>query len=129
MKIEMFAGQMAPDFLTFIARTDPTEAAIVAELSGREDTISLLVTDSEKMVGYAVFGFDVDDIITVYAARSVNHFLTKCAMRAYFGAAQVLGVPVRVHTEKVRQMARMMGATDFLAALDGDKVPMGIFYA
>lgn len=129
MKFEMISGQMAPAFLNALNANDPSEAALVAMLSARDDTMSIIVMDTDnKLAGYAVFGFDRDDMLTIYAARSINHFMTKVAMKAYFGAAQILGVPVRVHTEKVREMAKMMGATDFIAALDGDKLPMGVFY-
>lgn len=124
MNLVLVNGQLDAAFL---ARLEPTEAATVAELSARDDTKSLLVADGEKVVAYAVFGFDDQEIITVFAARAMNHFLAKCAMQAFFGAAQVLGTPLRVHTEKLRAMARMMGAESALATFDCDGVPMGVF--
>lgn len=110
-----------------LARLQGDEAATVAELCDRDDTRALIVRDGEKLVGYAVFGLDRNDMLTVYAARSFTHWLAKAAMQAVFGAAQIMGAPVRVHTEKVRAMARMMGADDAIAGFDLDGVPMGVF--
>lgn len=113
------------------ARLAPDEAAVVCELSARDDTKTLLVSEGEKVVGYAVFGFDLDDMIVVYAARSLNHFVTSCAMKAFFGCAQILGTPLRVHADKLRgnPMARMMGADKWIKCKDTDGVDMAVFNA
>lgn len=123
MRIELHA-YVAPAEL--LQRLEGSEAAAVRDLVERGEK-ALLVRDGEKLVGYAVFGLDVTDMLTVYAARSFNHVMTGVAMRAVFGAAQIIGAPVRVHTEKVRAMARMMGAPDAIAGADIEGVPMGVF--
>lgn len=124
MKMGICDGDFPAELLVQLA-TD--EARLVQELTGRGDTVSLTVTDGARLVGYAVMGWDDADMVTVYAARSLNHFLARAAMMGIFGAAQIMGAPLRVHTEKLRAMARMLGAEKALAALDGDRVPMGVF--
>lgn len=128
MKFDIIHG---PIDGALVERLAADEAALVAELSARDDTKTLLVSEGPKVVGYAVFGLDVDDMIVVYAARSLNHFLTTCAMKAFFGCAQVLGTPLRVHAEKLRgnPMAKMMGADSWISTLDTDGVKMAVFNA
>lgn len=108
------------------------EADLVAELMARGDTAALVATDGEALMGYAVFGFDADQIVTVYAARSMGGMLTRAALVGIFGAAQVMGAPVRVHAEKVGRgvaMARAMGAQVVSHARDLDGIPMAIIGA
>lgn len=124
MRPVLIEGQVSAKFL---ARLEADEAALVAEVSARQDTMTILLCDGDKTVGYAVFGMDAHDIVTIYAARSINHLTTKVAMKAFFGVSQILGKAVRVHTEKLDGMARMMGATSFRAAIDSDGIPMGVF--
>lgn len=111
----------------YLAQIDAKEADLVRELMARDDTGALVISDAGQMLGYAVIGVDLDEMVTVYAARAVKSMMAKAAMIGIFGAAQVFGKPVRVHTEKVRAMARMMGANIAVAADDMDGVPMGIF--
>lgn len=110
-----------------LSQLKPDEADLVREVSAREDTVSLLVTDGDRLVGYAVMGFDDSKMVTVYCARSVNHLLARAAMAGIFGAAQVMGAPLRVHREKLKALAAAMGAKEALACLDGDGIPMGVF--
>lgn len=110
-------------------RLEAQEAAIVCELSARDDTQTMLAMEGEKVVGYAVFGYDAHGMICIYAARSINHFVTACAMKAFFGVAQILGTPLRVHADDLRgnPMARMMGADKWISGHDSDGVKMAIF--
>lgn len=127
MKIELVQVELPAAILGQLAAP---EADLVREVSARADTVSLLVTgDDGALQGYAVMGFDDDKAATVYAARSVNSMLARIAMQGIFGAAQVLGAPLRVHDArgKLAAMARMMGATEILHCLDGDGLPMGVF--
>lgn len=127
MKIALCPGELPAPILGQLAAA---EADLAREVSAREDTASLIVTgDDGTLQGYAVIGFDDNDMATVYAARSVNSMLARIAMQGIFGAAQVMGAPLRVHDlrGKLRAMARMMGATDILHCLDGDGLPMGVF--
>lgn len=107
---------------------DADEAALVAEVSGRADTASIVLRQGGAVIGYAVFGLDVSDMVTVYAARAWRSMVARATMQGIFGASQVLGVPLRVHAERVRAMARYMGATNAVAAIDGDGIPMGLFH-
>ena len=105
-----------------------SEGRAVGELLARGDTVLMLATDGDKLQGYACFGLDADGMLTVYAARAMAGLSVKLAMQALFGAAQVIGAPVRVHTEKVKAMAKMMGAKLAFDGIDGDGLPMGVFY-
>lgn len=125
MKMEYITAQIGPAVLALLGEG---EAELVAEVSGRADTVSLIITDAaEALVGYAVIGFDDNDMVTIYAARSFNSVVAKVAIKAIFGASEVLGVPMRVHTERLDKFARWVGAKSFRAAIDGDGVPMGVF--
>lgn len=125
MKLEYITAQIGADVLSLLGKG---EAELVAEVSSRDDTVSLIITDAAAaLVGYAVIGFDDQDIVTIYAARSFNSVVAKMALRAIFGAAEVLGVPMRVHTEKLDTFARYLGAKSFRAAIDGDGVRQGVF--
>lgn len=115
---------LGPDVMTLLA---PNEAELVAEVSARSDTASLVIRQAGAVIGYAVFGRDAADMVTVYAARCWANMVARAAMAGIFGAAQVIGSPLRVHTEKLRVMARFIGAKDAIAAIDGDGLPMGIF--
>lgn len=126
MQLETFSGALPADLLALL---EAKEADIVAEVSARDDTYSFIIRDGVALLGYGVFGLGKgDDMVIIYAARSFNSFATKMAMMGLFGAAQVLGVPVRVHTDKMRTMARMLGAERFMEALDGDGLRVGVFH-
>ncbi|WJS83883.1 hypothetical protein [Paracoccus sp. TOH] len=75
-----------------------------------------------------MFGEDDGHMLTIFAARAVSGFMAKAALTGLFGAAQVLGQPLRVHTTKVRTFAKMMGAGRASVAIDGDGIPMGVFH-
>ena len=123
--LEVLGGVMPPDLLALLGEA---EASIVAEVSARPETVSMIIRDGVKLLGYAVYGLDDGGkMVIVYAARSFSSFVAKAAMTGIFGAAQVLGVPMRVHTDKLRSMARMMGASQVVAALDGDGLRVGVF--
>lgn len=124
MKIAILLGIPPRDYLN---QLQADEMAAVTDLASRDDTATLIVTDGNRLMGYAVFGQDNADMVTIYAARSLDSFVARAALTGLFGAAQVLGQPLRVHTSKLRAMARFMGAGQAIAALDGDGVPMGVF--
>lgn len=117
----------APFPAEFMADMDSAEAELVAEVSARSDTMSLIVKQAGAMIGYAIFGFDATEMVTIYAAKSKDSILAKAAMIGLFGAAQVVGKPLRVHTQKIRAMAKTMGAERAFACVDGDGLPMGVF--
>lgn len=122
---EVLGEAMPGDLLALLGED---EAAIVAEVSARPDTVSMIIRDGVKLLGYAVYGLDDEGkMVIVYAARAFSSFVAKAAMQGIFGASQVLGVPMRVHTDKLRSMARMMGAGSVVAALDGDGLRVGVF--
>lgn len=126
MKIELTLDTMGADFL---ARLDQGEAATVADVSARDDTATIIVSDAGALLGYAVFGWDDDGNVTVYAARSMAGFVARAALVGMFGAAQVLGAPLRVHADTIGRglaMARAMGANVVTHCRDGDGVPVAI---
>lgn len=122
IKFALYCAEIAADILA-----DLPERDLVCELMQRDDTRALIVTEAEKLLGYAVFGSDDDGILTVYAARAISGLMARAAMVGMFGAAQIMGAPLRVHTERVAAMARMMGAGSFASAFDSDGIPMGVF--
>lgn len=124
MKMEYITAQIGAEVLALLGAG---EAELVAEVSGRADTVSLIITDAAKLVGYAVIGFDDQDMVTIYAARSFNSVVAKVAIKAIFGASEVLGVPMRVHTERLDKFARWVGAKSFREVLDGDGIRQGVF--
>lgn len=124
MKLALHLGEL-PEALA-AAITCDKERALASELMGRGEA-ALVASDGDHVAAYAIFGQDADNMLTVYAARALRGFIAKAAMQGLFGAAQIAGVPVRVHTEKVRAMARMMGADLAVAAKDMDGLPMGVF--
>ena len=121
---DLILGRVSDDDLSHLPAQ---EALQLGEVSERSDTATIIVREGNSLVGYACFGFDDDDMVTVYAARSVNSFLAKAAMKAFLGVSQIVGQPLRVHSEKVAAMGRMMGADFAMMARDMDGLPMGIF--
>ncbi|NOR63025.1 MAG: hypothetical protein GQ535_11110 [Rhodobacteraceae bacterium] len=113
----------------FIDQLDIEEAAHYVDVAERDDTATLYVSDLEtgKLQIYVVVGVDQDGMYTAYAAHCFMKGMAKLAMRSVFGAARIMGKPLRVHSEKVAAMAKMFGAESFLECLDADGVPMGVF--
>lgn len=133
---------MMPPHLRYVATAQPfpadllatlpdqTERDRVAEVSARPDTAALIVTNCEtgEVFAYAVYGNDGGGMLAIYAARVVGGGpATKLMFRGLLGASEVLGKPLRVHSDNVQAMARMMGAGDVLEAIDGDGVNMAVF--
>lgn len=124
IRLQMHMGELPADMLA-----DLPEAETVRELAARSDTAALVATDGAALLGYAVFGWDADGMVAVYAARSVSGFMTRAALTGIFGAAEVMGAPVRVHADKLERglaMARSMGASVCTHAQDMDGVRVAI---
>lgn len=124
IRLQIHLGDLPADLLA-----DLPEAETVRELAARADTAALVATDAGKLLGYAVFGWDADNMVAVYAARSVAGLLTRAALTGIFGAAEVMGAPVRVHADKLARglaMARGMGASVCTHAQDMDGVRVAI---
>ncbi len=115
---------IAPELL---AQLDAPEAAGAGEVSARADTMSIIATDGGKLIGYAVIGRDAGGIVAVYYARALVPVLGPMVMKQFFGAAAILGDPVRVHTERLEAMARAFGANVVIDGIDADGVPVGVF--
>lgn len=124
MKARLISTALPPEIL---AQLEAKEAEGAAAVSARSDTFSIIAQDGEKLLGYAVFGKDEGGIVAVYYARSCVPIFGPMIMKQLFGAASILGVPVRVHTEKVGAMARVMGAKVAIEAVDADGIPQGVF--
>jgi len=112
----------------FLAQLSGDELDCVAETSARPDTASIVVSDGETLLAYAVFGFDDGGLVNIYAARADKMgFAGTALLRSMFGAAQVLGKPLTVHSDKVRAMARAIGATDFEQSFNELGEKFGVF--
>lgn len=125
MKISVTKAPLAADLA---AQLPADEAAQVADLGAREDCLTLAYVDGGKLAGYAIFGHGDDGFVVIYMARSMAKGLAAVVLQSVFGAAQVMGKPLRVHTERVRAMARMMGADLSSVFADADGIPMGGFH-
>jgi hypothetical protein len=93
--------------------------------------VSIWVKDKKgKLVGYIVFGWDQGDMVSVYYARALIGGLGPLMMKQFFGVTQVLGAPMRVHAESLREVkakARMFGANFAQVGEDADGIMMGVF--
>lgn len=104
------------------------EADLLRTVSARDDTVSLVVSDGDdKLLAHAVVGPDEDGMTTIYAARCLVKGPGTMFLRAIFGASEVLGRPLRVHTQRIDAFARAVGAETALEAVDGEGLPMGVF--
>lgn len=124
MRLALHKGPMPAELA---AQLPADEAAACAELAERGDMTLTVTEEDGQLAGYAVFGMDQGDLLAVYKARAIRGFVTRAAMMGLFGAAQIAGTALRVHTDKVEAMARMMGAKVSFRARDGDGLPMGVF--
>lgn len=127
LKLELMMHAMGAELL---GQLGPEEAAQSVELAERGDCCTLVMTEGEKLLGYAVIGVDAGEHVTVYMARSTCGMVAKAALLGVFGAAQVAGQALRVHVDTVKRgmaMARAMGAECVAFGQDGDGVPMGFF--
>lgn len=109
---------------------DEAERENVRKTSAYDTTATLTVidTDKDELMAYAVYGHDDNNHLTIYAARCFLAGMGAIALKSLFGVSKVVGTPLRVHAEKVKTFARMMGAEEALDAIDGDGVPMGVFH-
>lgn len=127
-QIRMTQGQLPADF---ISQLSPEEGQGVNEVSSRPDTVSMLVTgDGNAAVGYAVFGRDEGDMIAVYYARAFVPMFGPMMMKKFFGVAQIMGQPLRMHAQSLRDIqikARIFGADFATDAVDSDGILQGVF--
>jgi len=121
--------QLEPVPDTLVSDLEEEERGLILRTSARDDTATVLVTggDTGALLAYAVFGQDEGDMLTIYAARCLVPGLGPMALKSFLGVAQITGTPMRVHTERVQAMARAIGATSAMDAIDGDGLPMGVF--
>lgn len=128
MKLSCIRGGFPADLLAELP-----EAETVAEVAARSENACLLLQDDAgALLGYAVFGLDLDGMLAVYAARALGGgWVARAAMAGLFGAAQVIGSPLRFHLDdwqgRMKAAARMMGADIAEGILDGDGVRQGVF--
>lgn len=125
MKVRITVKPMEAEQLAQIE--DKKESDLVAEVSARDNTYTITICEGDKLQGYAVFGSDAGGLTAVYAARSFVPVLGPMMMKTFLGVAQVTGAPIRVHTEKLKAMARTMGAKFAVAAVDADGIEHGVF--
>ncbi len=126
--IQVSAMRLPMDVLSAL---EVEEAKGAAKVSDRKDTVSIWVKDKKgKLVGYIVFGWDQGDMVSVYYARALIGGLGPLMMKQFFGVTQVLGAPMRVHAESLREVkakARMFGANFAQVGEDADGIMMGVF--
>lgn len=101
------------------------------EVSARKDTMTITVLDAKgAAVAYAIFGHDDGDMIAVYLARSFIPVFGPMMMKQFFGVADVLGKPLRMHVANLRDIqvkARMFGANVAFEGVDADGIMQGVF--
>lgn len=124
IRCELIGGAIPAEDLDTMPDQDRAHAAA---MSARADTKTLLVRGAAGLDAYGVFGIDAGGVVVIYAARAMRTGIGSMAFRAMFGAAHVTGHPIRVHSDKIRAMARMIGATEFAAAIDADGIRQGVF--
>lgn len=108
---------------------DLEEFELVKKVSGYDDTMSVVVADAENnLLAYAVVGPDEDGITTIYAARCLFGGAGAMMLKAIFGASQVLGAPMRVHTDRIHAFQRAIGADVAVECEDAEGLPMGVFH-
>ncbi len=109
---------------------NPGELDNLDTLQARNDTALLLIedTDTGRVLAYARLGLGDAGEVVIYAARSWLTGLGKMALMGLFGTATAVNKPMRVHAEKLRTYARMMGAEHMFDAWDGDGIPQGVYH-
>lgn len=114
-----------------LAVLDHEEAQGVSEVSARNDTLSLIVEKADgSLIGYAVFGRDEGNMVAVYYARSLVAGFGPMMMRQFFGVSQILGVPLRMHAQSIRDIAikaRMFGVDFAAEGVDVDGILQGVW--
>ncbi len=127
MTIRASRDPLAEEFHNQIV--EPEELANATTVGARSDTatISIVDTSTGNLAAYAVIGYDDAGMVVIYAARSWMKGLGAVALKGLFNGAQAISKPLRVHAENIRAYARMMGASEVLAAIDADGVNMGVF--
>lgn len=101
-------------------------------MAKRDDTNTIWGADGNgKAVFYAVIGWDISgEMVNLYYTDCFIVGIGKMLMKNLFGAANVNGVPLRVHVDTLRGLeakARGMGATVVTPAKDGDGLFQGVF--
>lgn len=110
--------------------TDEVERINVGTVSARPDTFAIYIEEKTtgELIAYAIVGIDDGGMLTIYAGRALVAGIGEIAFKGLFGAARIMGKPLRVHSNRPRMYARMMGATKFDKIFDADGVPQGVFY-
>lgn len=115
----------------FLQAMEQDEADGAWTMSTRTDTLTLTVEGADgSPIGYAVFGVDQGDMVAIYFARSFVPMFGAMMMKQFFGVAQVMGKPLRMHINSLRDLkvrARMFGADVALEGVDADGLLHGIF--
>ena len=108
----------------------PDEARTVNEVAARDDTATIVILDDAGTVlGWLVYGpSDPPNEVVLYAGRAEQNGMARIMLRSMFGVSQIMGQPMRMHTDKFAQYARMIGAPYATAAVDADGLPMGVFH-
>ena len=127
-KLHLISGPL-PDQVADLLADDERDGAL--EVSSRADTNTIWAESADgKPVMYAVFGLDKGDMVAVYYARSFVIGMGPMMMKQFFGASKILGVPMRVHAQDIRDIAikaRVFGAKFSQPAVDADGILMGVF--
>jgi hypothetical protein len=127
-QIRVTQAPLCPDFAA-LCQCPHIETAM--EVSQLENTMSLTVQDQNGApVGLSVFGMDKGEMLTLYYAKSFIPVLGPLMMKQFFGVSEVLGVPLRVHAQSVRDIqvkARIFGASVALEGVDKEGIMQGVF--
>jgi len=109
---------------------DETLVQNAVAASERPDTLTVCLAKAAEPVACVVIGKDTADMVAVYFAKAYVGGIGPLMMKQLFGAAQVVGAPIRVHVrsvERLRAYAKMVGANVALEGRDAEGVLQGIF--
>jgi cytochrome c biogenesis factor len=106
------------------------EAAGASDVLARDGNTAIVGMQGDSPLFYAVLGVDEIGAVSAYYVRTFVPVMGPMLAKQFFGAAQVSGRPIRVHSDTMKRamaMARAAGADLAGMATDGDGVPLGIF--
>ncbi|WP_444462088.1 hypothetical protein [Rhodobacter capsulatus] len=136
MKAQFFVPGQGGEILRRVQLANLPEAGDLAaflEVEGGEMFGLIVEDDAQNLQGYAVFALDNSEperMLAIHFARVLQSVpqLARVVLQSLIGAAQIAGVPVRMHSDRVKALARMAGAAAFAETLDGLGEPAAVIY-
>lgn len=136
MKANFFVPGQGGEILQRVKLANLPEADDLGQFLEVEgaDMFGLVVEDEgQNLLGYAVFALDNSEperMLAIHFARVLQSVpqLARVVLQSFIGAAQIAGVPVRMHSDRVKALARMAGAAAFAETLDSLGAPAAVIY-